>query len=48
LTSRDLVRLEREVTDDLRYDYPEEELDLWFDDQSVEGVLQAVVQDHEV
>lgn len=44
---REIARLERDVTNDLRFDYGEEELDLWFNDQSIEGVLQAFVQDHE-
>jgi hypothetical protein len=43
---RELARLEKELTSDLRFDYGEDELDLWFDDRSVKGVLQAVVQDH--
>jgi hypothetical protein len=48
LGSRELARLEREVTYDLRFDYCEENLDLWFDDQSIEGVLKVCVQDHVV
>ena len=47
LGSRELARLEREVTNDLRYDYAEEEVDLWSDDQTIEGVLIFGVQDHE-
>jgi len=47
LSPEELVCLEKEVTDDLRFDYDEDELDLWFDDQSVEGVLRICVQDHE-
>lgn len=47
LGSREVARLEKEVTYDLRFDYSEEDLDLWFDDQSIEGVLKAFVQDHE-
>src|SRR6266571_5053287 len=46
LGAREVAGLEKEVTYDLRFDYSEDELDLWFDDQSVEGVLQVVVQDH--
>lgn len=48
LGSRELARLEREVTYDLRFDYCEEDLDLWLDDQSIEGVLKVSVQDHVV
>jgi len=47
LSSRELTRLEKEVTYDLRFDYTEEELYLWFDDQAIEGVLQVGVQDRE-
>jgi hypothetical protein len=47
LDSKDLARLEKEVTDDLLFDYCEDELDLWFDDQSLDGVLKAVVHDRE-
>lgn len=45
LAARELARLEKEVTYDLRFDYSEDELEIWFDDQSVEGVLQVFVQD---
>jgi hypothetical protein len=48
LGRRELARLEREVTEDLRFDYSEEELDLWFDDQSIDGVLQVCVHDCEL
>ena len=47
LGARELARLEKEVTYDLRFDYTEEELDLWFDDQSVKGVLLVSVQDNQ-
>ena len=43
---RDITRLEQAVTYDLRFDYSEEELELWFDDQSQAGVLKVFVQDH--
>jgi hypothetical protein len=46
LGRREVSSLEKQVTYDLRFDYSEDELDLWFDDQSVAGVLQVVVQDH--
>lgn len=47
LTKRELKRLERQVTDDLRYDYTEEELDFWFDDAHTDGALFVSVHDHE-
>jgi hypothetical protein len=47
LGSMELARLEKEVTDDLRFDYCEEELDFWFDDATIEGMLLITVQDHE-
>ena len=46
LSARELVRLEKEVTSDLRFDYTEDELDLWFDDKSVNGVLLVSVQEN--
>jgi len=47
LGRREIARLEKAVTYDLRYDYSEDELDLWFDDQTIDGVLLVGVQDHE-
>jgi hypothetical protein len=47
LGSRELARLERAVTYDLRYDYSEAEVDFWFDDATIEGILLITVQDHE-
>ena len=44
---REITRLERDVTYDLRFDYGEEELVLWFDDQSIKGILKVCVQDCE-
>jgi hypothetical protein len=46
LGRRALARLEKEVTYDLRYDYGEADVDLWFDDQTIERVLIVGVQDH--
>lgn len=45
LSARELARLEKEVTSDLRFDYTEDELDLWFDDQSIKGILLVSVQE---
>src|SRR5665647_923217 len=45
LGTRELARLEKEVTYDLRYDYSEADVDLWFDDQTIERVLAVGVQD---
>ena len=45
LTPEELVRLEQEVTDDLRFDYSEEELELSFDDLPTERALLVTVQD---
>ena len=47
LTVEELVRLEQEVTDDLRYDYSEDDLDVWFDDSRITGALYVHVQNHE-
>ena len=45
LTHKEKTRLEEEVTDDLRYDYSENELGFWFDDSTIEGVLRIEVYD---
>jgi hypothetical protein len=45
LAPEELVHLKMRVTGDLRFDYSEEELDLWFDDLSTEGALMVTVQD---
>ncbi|MGA3207130.1 MAG: hypothetical protein ABSE05_04845 [Syntrophales bacterium] len=47
LTSAELVQFESEVTDDLRYDYHEDDLDIWFDDSRTAGALFVSVQDRE-
>jgi hypothetical protein len=46
LGRRELALLRKEVIYDLRYDYSEADVDLWFDDQTVERVLVVGVQDH--
>jgi hypothetical protein len=45
LTNEELRQLEDEVTNDLRFDYAEDELDLWFDDSLDETYLFVTVQD---
>lgn len=45
LTAREKGRLDEEVTNDLRYDYSEDELSLWFDDSTIEGGLRVCVYD---
>ncbi len=44
----ELEMIEKEVTKDLRYDYPEDELNFWFDPDSIEGVMAVTVQDVEM
>jgi len=39
LTSEELVRLEQLVTDDLRFDFTEDEVGFWFDDSRTAGAL---------
>jgi hypothetical protein len=45
LTCEELAEIELVVTYDLRFDYCEEELDIWFDDLFTEGSLLVTVQD---
>jgi len=45
LTAREKAKLEKEVTDDLRYYYSADELGFWFDDSTIEGVLRVYVYD---
>ena len=45
LTNEELQQLEDEVTNDLRFDYAEDELDLWFDESLDETYLFVTVQD---
>jgi len=47
LTCEELAEIELVVTYDLRFDYGEEELDIWFDDLSTEGSLLVCVQDRD-
>lgn len=44
LTAEEIRALDDEVTRDLRFDYSEDELNFWFDPDSVEGVLIVAVQ----
>lgn len=45
LSAEELLLLERQVTEDLRFDYAEDELDFWFDPDTHEGALLVSVQD---
>lgn len=47
LTNEELVKLEEEVTNDLRYDYSEDELHVWFYDLYTHGALLVGVNDRE-
>jgi len=45
LTRTQRLRLEQVVTGDLRFDYCDDEIDIWFDDRSAKGSLLVTVQD---
>ena len=45
LSEEEKAQLEMEVTDDLNFDYSEDELTFWFDDSLVEGCLLVTLQD---
>ena len=45
LSADELSRIQTEVTEDLYFDYSDDELDFWFDDSAVEGILQVNLQD---
>jgi len=45
LSDEEIEQIEEQVTDDLRYDYSEDELEFWFDDSTVKGVLLVTVVD---
>ncbi|MGB8718302.1 MAG: hypothetical protein WCD46_03260 [Desulfobacterales bacterium] len=45
LSGDKLAQIETAVTEDLRFDYSDDELDFWFDDSAVEGLLQVTLQD---
>ena len=45
LTTVESKRLEKEVMDDLFFDYSKDELDVWFDDSLISGALFVNVQD---
>ena len=47
LTSREKANLEEQVTNDLRYDYSDEELGFYFDDSLPKGVLHVYLYDVE-
>lgn len=48
LSNRENARLAKQVTDDLRFDYTEEELDLWFDGDTDRTLLVVCAQEEEV
>ena len=45
LSRSELTQIQDEVTEDLRFDYSDDELEFWFDDTAVEGILQVNLQD---
>ena len=45
LSDEETAQIEELVTDDLRFDYSEDELEFWFDDSTVEGVLLVTLVD---
>ena len=47
LTEDELLQIQDEVTEDLRFDYSEDELDFWFNDDAVQGTLFVELQDVE-
>jgi hypothetical protein len=46
LSPAELDRLEQDVTEDLLFDYAEDELDFWFDRDTCKGAMLVTVQDH--
>ena len=45
LSDDEIELIDKEVTEDLRFDYSEDELNFWFDDSAVEGALFVMVND---
>jgi hypothetical protein len=45
LSEEEKTQLEMEVSEDLNFDYSEDELAFWFDDSFVEGCLLVTLQD---
>ncbi len=45
LSEDELMQLEQEITEDLHFDYAEDDLDIMFDAYSIEGVLTVSVQE---
>ena len=45
MSRREIKKIENEVTEDLRFDFSDDELDIIFDDESVSGILHVAVQD---
>ncbi len=46
LSINELDIVEQDVTDDLRYDYQEDEIDFWFDRDTYKGAMLVSVMDH--
>jgi hypothetical protein len=46
LSVAELERLEQDITEDLLFDYGEDELDFWFDPDTYKGAMLVSVQDH--
>ncbi len=45
MSQREMARITKDVTADFRFDYCEEELSIYFDDESIKGVLRVDVQE---
>jgi len=45
LSRDELAQIQTEVTEDLRFDYSEDELAFWFSDSAVKGILQVELHD---
>jgi len=45
LSDDEIELIDKEVTEDLRFDYSEDELNFWFDDSAVEGALFVMLND---
>ncbi|MFC1896888.1 hypothetical protein ACFL0Q_09600 [Thermodesulfobacteriota bacterium] len=45
LSADELAQIQTEITEDLRFDYEDDELDFWFDDTVIQGALEVNLQD---
>lgn len=45
LSGHELTQIQKQITNDLRFDYSDDELGFWFDDNAIEGILQVTLQD---